>query len=608
MRRLWLYALLALAGLTSLLLDVFTLSPVVRPASLARRAPRPIPNTDVNPFGVNVFLHNEVEAWKKRLTMEMIADAGIGWVKQQFPWEEIEPLRDDDFWDDRNNKSSWDKFDEIVTLAEEWGLEVIARLDRPPAWARPAGTQPTHPPEDPRAYADFVYDFVQHYRGRIHYIQIWNEPNLDREWVEGQPVDPRNYVTLLCMAYRKAKEADPNIQVLSAPLAARTTDDPNRVSLSDLTYLEEMYRAGAAPCFDILSANAYGRDDPPEAAPDPGQYNFRRAELVRLIMVKYGDEDKAIWFNEYGWNAAPADMPPERLIWDRVSDEQQARWTVEGIQYAQEHWPWAGVLCIWYFRQVGGEYPQTDAAYYFRMVNEDFTPMPVYNSVKEATRAFAVATPGWYEETAAPVRRQAGWLLGYTLNVDNGAYAMSSAPGSKMMLTFLGTDLSLRVRQGPDGGQLLVSVDGGGGRLTSLPRDSFGQAFLDLYGPEEKWIDVHLVQGLGREFPLRPHRLELTVAQEQNEASEGHLCALDTLEVDYRPSYTIFWALAGAFGGVVLVGLVGLSLEIRRTPAPRPRAVPINPWTLRAEQLEPRTESPGVEASRENPLSPADEP
>ena len=67
-------------------------------------------------------------------------------------------------------------------------------------------------------YGDFVYHFVEHYRGRVRYIQIWNEPNLYIEW-GNRPVDPAGYVELLRIAYQRAKEADPNVYVLSAPLA-----------------------------------------------------------------------------------------------------------------------------------------------------------------------------------------------------------------------------------------------------------------------------------------------------------------------------------------------------------------------------------------------------
>ena len=76
-------------------------------------------------------------------------------------------------------------------------------------------------------------------------------------------------------------------------------------------------------------------------------------------------------------------MPADELRWQRVTEKQQADWTVEGVQRARRDWPWAGVFCTWYFRQVG-DIPPAKSEYYFRLVDPDFTPRPVYTAVKQA--------------------------------------------------------------------------------------------------------------------------------------------------------------------------------------------------------------------------------
>ncbi|HSJ56242.1 MAG TPA: hypothetical protein VLC95_03625, partial [Anaerolineae bacterium] len=75
--------------------------------------PAAIPHTDVNPYGANFFLDREVEGWKQEKTLEMSRAAWIGWVNQQFSWEEIEPQRKGAF--------EWAKHDRIVDLAERYG-------------------------------------------------------------------------------------------------------------------------------------------------------------------------------------------------------------------------------------------------------------------------------------------------------------------------------------------------------------------------------------------------------------------------------------------------------------------------------------------------------
>lgn len=338
---------------------------------------KPIPDTDVTPYGANFFLEQEVEDWKRQRTLQMAQDAGLAWARQQFLWAEIEPQR---------GQFVWDKYDGIVDLYEKYGLQIIARLDWPPHWSRADNSLPSAPPDDLQDYAEFVGTFVEHYRGRIKYIQVWNEPNVWPNW-GNRPVDPEGYVELLCAAYKRAKESDPTVRVLSAPLAitlGQRHPEPGRwISMNELQFLEEMYKAGARGCFDIVSANAFGFDSPPEAPPGEGVLNFSRVLLLREVMEKNGDGGKAVWFLEYGWNASPEGFSPEGLFWSRVSEEEQADYTVRGIELAREQWPWAGVFNIWYFRQVGN-IPPDRSDYYFRMVDVDFTPRLVYKTVQAA--------------------------------------------------------------------------------------------------------------------------------------------------------------------------------------------------------------------------------
>ena len=342
---------------------------------------RTIPEANVNPWGANAFLHKEVEFWKKEKTFEMARDAGIVWLKQHFPWELIEQSQKGNFYDQVWQKSAWQRFDEIVDLAEEFDIKLIARVDRSPQWARDPDTRPEEPPADFQDYGDFMAELAERYKGRVSHYQIWNEPNLAHEW--GTAPDPEGYVDLLRVGYESVKAVDPDIKVLSAPLAITLERSPR--ALVELEYLDQMYQHGAFDYFDIMSANAYGLEFPPTADPDPEVLNFRRVELLHEVMERNGDTDKAVWFNEYGWNASPADMAAEKLIWRRVTEEQQAKWTVEGVRYGRSNWPWAGVFCIWYLRQVG-DIPATSSEYYFRMIDPEFTPRLVYQEVKKNSK------------------------------------------------------------------------------------------------------------------------------------------------------------------------------------------------------------------------------
>lgn len=338
-----------------------------------------------NPYGVNIFLHKEVEPWKIEQTLRMIAEANIPWVKQEFPWQEIE-FQKGYFYDDKWQKSAWEKFDRVVDLADKYHLNIIARVDHPPGWAKSDGSG-NSPLKDNKDLADFINALLDHYDGRIKYVQVWNEPNLTGEWVPGKAVDPSAYVDMLKTVYPAVKAEHPTAVILSAPMAMTLEGVGSRGNMNEIDYWTKMYEAGVKGNFDIASANGYGLDQPPEAEPSPGVLNFRRVELLHDIMVRNND-DRQIWFDEYGWNASPESLPEvEKNYWRHVTPQQQADWTAAGIEYARKNWPWAGVISIWYFRQVG-DIPPEKAEYYFAMVNPDFSPQPVYNAAKAAASAF----------------------------------------------------------------------------------------------------------------------------------------------------------------------------------------------------------------------------
>ncbi|HUV74496.1 MAG TPA: hypothetical protein VMW79_09315 [Anaerolineae bacterium] len=556
--RLWLLLLVFVAASALLANMLMTLARSARASGPDYHAARLIPNTDVNPFGANMFLDREVEEWKLRKTLEMASDAGLGWVKQQFPWEEIEPVQKGEFYDGRTRRSSWEKYDRIVDLCEEYGLQIIARLDRPPDWTREDNTYKERPPDDFEDYGDFVFAFVDRYRGRIKYVQIWNEPNIFPEW-GNRPVDPAEYVNLLRVAYERAKEADPNVYVLSAPLAitlGQEHPEPGKwISMNEIEFVEEMYKVGAKDYFDILSANAFGLGSAPEEAAQPRVLNFQRVLFLREVMERHGDSGTPIWFNEYGWNASPEDFPEEQLVWQRVGEQDQADYTVRGIEYAQERWPWAGVFNIWYFRQVGSISPDS-SDYYFRVVDVDFTPRLVYHAIKEAALVLQrLVGPGFYQETNPALVLNGDWDAVIEPQASGEAQVLSDAGGSTATLSFVGENADLIATLGPKGGRLAVSLDKH--PVDNLPRNGDGQSYVDLFSPVRRWQQrIPLVY----QADDAEHTLVLTVLERANLASAGNLIAIDGLEITRGERPSLPYASAAVLA-LVVVATGGLTFR-----------------------------------------------
>ncbi|MHB0878962.1 MAG: hypothetical protein ACYC5O_23225 [Anaerolineae bacterium] len=544
----------AVVGLALVLLPWLTAER--QPVVVAKRT---IPNTDVNPYGANFFLSREVEEWKRERTVSMAAEAGIRWAKIEFSWAEIE----------RHAKATqpedydWAKYDAIVDLCDRYGLRVIARIDRAPDWSREDDTVPGRPPDDFRDYGDFVYAFASHYNGRIDYIQVWNEPNLWEEW-GSRPVDPESYVELLKVAYTRAKEANPNVYILTAPLAITLgvphPEEGKWQAMNDLDYLEAMYAAGAKPYFDILSANAFGMELPPEDAASAAALNFSRVVLQRQVMERYEDSNKAIWFNEFGWNAAPETFPVDDLKWGRVTEEQQADYALRALEMARDDWPWAGVFNFWYFRQVGDIAPD-QADYYFRVVDVDFSPRRVYYAIKDAATSLTTAGPGYHEETSPGVEWGQGWSNGIDEDASGSAVATADEAGATLTLTFKGDGVTLVAMRDSRSGILYVTLDGKA--VPGMPRDGDGNSYVDLYAAEVEWqAEIPLVSGLGE----GQHVLRLTSSGTRSAASRDVRCAVDAFVVGTPAPPSFPFVQAGAF--VAVAGLSAWALTAdRRHPA-----------------------------------------
>jgi polysaccharide biosynthesis protein PslG len=494
--------------------------------------------TRVNPIGVNTFLAGEVEVWKRERTIEMVAESGAGWIRQGFAWNEIEP-QPGEYWDARYQQDSWAKYDNIVSLAEKHGVRIIARLDQTPAWARAPGSDPATPPTDFADFGNFVYEFVSRYEGRISFIQIWNEPNLAREW--GGAIDPAGYASLLEIASTRAREANPHVVILSAPMAM-TTENSARAA-DEFTYWQALYDLGVHQSFDIMSANVYGLSDRYDAEPDASVLNTRRVELLRDLAVRNGDGHKAIWFNEYGWNAAPADFPAEELIWSRVDEATQAEWTAAGFEYAAENWEWFGVGNIWYFRHVGN-ISVHDADYYFRMVDVEFTPRDVYRSVQRLGRSRSVAGVGIYGVLEEPVSAFGSWKIVRDTGNRDG-YSIAGGTGSSIHVRFEGSVVDLHIPPETSAGEVSVTVHPGHDSRQGGTRP------LRLSIPETGGFLTITSDLISNPDSGRPQTRTAVIT-----IMEDSILEIDAMRVNYNRSYGNVLA-SGAMTAVAFIAMVG---------------------------------------------------
>jgi hypothetical protein len=322
-------------------------------AGLDPQPPRPavVQHFDSPTYAVQAFVFWDAQTRERDL--QLVQDMGFSHVKVEISWREIQTYWPPAPWD-------WWLTDAMIDDVEAAGLEIIARLGRQPFWTQPNGGWPpndSEPPADLELFGAFCEATAARYRGRIDAYQVWNEPNLAREWGDnwGTPEIERSpnaaeYVALLKACYQGIKRGDPDATVISAGLAPTGTHSP--AAIPDALFIQQMYDAGAAPYFDVLGVHAPGYGQPPELAPDDPAFEghnwraFRHVEEIRRLMVRNGDAAKQVAVLEVGWTT---DTLHETYSWMAIDEETQADYMARAYQFAAENWqPWIGPICAIY--------------------------------------------------------------------------------------------------------------------------------------------------------------------------------------------------------------------------------------------------------------------
>jgi hypothetical protein len=305
--------------------------------------------------------------------MRMAREAGFTHAKMMLRWEAVEPSPGEFLW----NSTMENDFDNIMKPARNEGMLLVVRVDSVPAWAggSPAG-----------ANLDAVRSFYEHAArygaGTVIGYEILNEPNLDREW--GAAPNPGAYTAFMKAAYEGIKAGNPDALVIGGGPAPGTGNNPGR-TIEDVDFLSGMYDAGAKGYMDALSVHNYGGNTEPERDPSTCSICFRRAELLRDVMVRRGDAGTPVWLTEWGY-LLDAGQHMGQYDWMKVSADQQAEYIVRAHRYALQNWPWLAGSLLYNIDGATSPYQNYggfDAKAWFSILNSDYSPRPAYAAFQE---------------------------------------------------------------------------------------------------------------------------------------------------------------------------------------------------------------------------------
>ncbi len=333
-------------------------SPPAQPPTSS--APSTIPDLDPARMGIQLDPNLDQNDWNKAL--DSISNLGVKWLKVQISWKQLQP--------NNANETSVDfkRLEIYLETAYNKGLDILISVAKAPAWARSNQTE-DGPPDDPNTLANFINLMMQEFGTSLDAIEVWNEPNLSREW-QGQPLNGASYMKLFLPsysainAYSERMKTDPKVprttplMIITAGLAP-TSDNADIGARDDRLYLQEMYNAGLGKLPDVyVGIHPYGWGNPPDSTccqmsqdrgwdDNPHFFFLDNVNAFRDIMVKNGHTVSKLFATEFGyatWDRFPGDAPQPWMAYnDRMT---QGTYLVRAFQLAQSM-DFMGPVILW---------------------------------------------------------------------------------------------------------------------------------------------------------------------------------------------------------------------------------------------------------------------
>lgn len=306
-----------------------------------------VPVLDPSQMGLQLEHNVDINHWWELIAVHS-RRMNVGWIKMQANWAFLQPNGPDEF------ENKFRLFQSHVQRAYNEGFRVLVSVAKAPDWARD-NLDEDGPPTDPQLLANFMTFMLERMGNEIGAIEVWNEPNLSREWNTGLAFNGTGYMRLFEPSYSAIRAYDPNMIILTAGLAPTS----GAGAVDDRLYLQQMYDAGLAQFRDIgIGIHPYGWGNAPDARccnnipdrgwdDDPHFFFLDNIEDYRDIMVRNGHSDVQMWPTEFGWHSwegLPIEAPEP---WMNYTDNAlQAEYTIRAFEIGQTT-DYIGPMILW---------------------------------------------------------------------------------------------------------------------------------------------------------------------------------------------------------------------------------------------------------------------
>ncbi|MEP6984383.1 MAG: LysM peptidoglycan-binding domain-containing protein [Chloroflexota bacterium] len=172
-------------------------------------------------------------------------------------------------------------------------------------------------------------------------IEVWNEPNIDREWPAGS-INGGNYTQMLSAAYSAIKKANGNVLVISAAPAPTGFFGGKCATggCDDNVFIQQMAQAGAANSMDCVGIHYNeGILSPNQTSGDPRGNSSHYSRYYQAMVNLYGGvfPSKPLCFTEIGYLSPEGLGPlPTSFAWAaNVTAQDQAVWLAQAVTLAK---------------------------------------------------------------------------------------------------------------------------------------------------------------------------------------------------------------------------------------------------------------------------------
>jgi hypothetical protein len=208
------------------------------------------------------------------------AALGVGIARIPIYWRRCE--RRDGQWD-------WSHADGGVAAYARRGVDAFGLIMSTPDWAKAHGPKSDRHFPNLEAWRDYIAHLARHFRGRIRYWEVWNEPDIG--FFHGTTDE---YCLMLRAAYEEFKKVDPSMQVMTGGFVSMIHDDRREGNVRHnrkQDIIEAVIRREHAH-FDLLAYHTHGVFE--------GHFEDEIDDRLLPYMRKVLGEPKPIFWTETG--------------------------------------------------------------------------------------------------------------------------------------------------------------------------------------------------------------------------------------------------------------------------------------------------------------------